>query len=76
MERFVVPKAEENNTQNPDSRNDFVTRKQSPNYEPIRRTDDREYWEAMMCTTDLAHDDYSSSRSQKKKLGSDRINLL
>ena len=31
-----------------DSLNNFVTRKESPNNELIRRTDDREDWEAMI----------------------------
>ena len=31
-----------------DSLNNLVTRKESPNNEPIRRTDDREGWKAMI----------------------------
>ena len=48
MERFVVPKAEgydsQKNTDNPDN---CVTRKESPNNELIRRTDNREDWKVM-----------------------------
>ena len=41
------------------SLNNFVTRKESANNELIKRTDDREDWEAMiaMSATVLAHDD-------------------
>ena len=39
-----------------DSLNNFVTRKEYPNSELIRRTGDRENWMAMSAT-DLAHDD-------------------
>ena len=35
-------------TQYTDSLNNFVTRKEYPNNELIRRTDDREYWKAMI----------------------------
>ena len=37
---------------NTDSLNNFVSRKESPNNELIRRTEDREDWNAM-----IAHDD-------------------
>ena len=46
-----------------DSLNNFVTIKEFPKIEIIVRTDDREYWEAMiadMSATDLAHDDDDS----------------
>ena len=40
------------------SLNNFVTRKEFPNNELIRRTDDREDWKAMIAdATDLAYDD-------------------
>ena len=41
------------------SLNDFVTRKETPNNEFVRRTDDGEGWKAMIADviTDLAHDD-------------------
>ena len=45
---FVVPKAEEDNAQNIDSLNNFVTRKVSHNDEFIRRIDNREDWKAMI----------------------------
>ena len=42
-----------------DSLNNFVTRKEYPNNELIRRTDDRDDWRAMIVYVckDLAHDD-------------------
>ena len=55
MERFEVPKAEEDNAQN--TQTVFVTMKESPYIvtikespynELIRRTDDREGWKAMI----------------------------
>ena len=39
---------ERQRTKFPDSLNNFVTRKESPNNELIRRTDDREDWKAMI----------------------------
>ena len=48
MERFVVPKAEGDNTKYMDSLNNFVTIKESPNNELIRRADEREDWKAMI----------------------------
>ena len=42
------PKAEEDKAQNTQSLNNFVTRKESPNNELIRRTGDREGWNAMI----------------------------
>ena len=42
-----------------DSLNNFVTRKEYPNNELIRRNDDRDDWRAMIAYVckDLAHDD-------------------
>ena len=48
MERFVVPKAKEDNAKKyTEILNNVVTRKESPNNE-LRRTDDREGWKAMI----------------------------
>ena len=38
-----------------DSQNNFETRKESPNNELIRRTDDREDWKAMICDVRNRH---------------------
>ena len=51
VERFVAPKAEEDKKKtikHTDSLNNFVTRKESPNNELIRRTDDREDWKVVI----------------------------
>ena len=48
MEKFKVPKAEEDNAQKTHSLNNFVTKKEFADNEVLRRTDDREDWEAMV----------------------------
>ena len=47
-----------------DSLNNFVTRKESPNNELIRRTDDREGWKAMSADDD---DDIKTLQDCKEK---------
>ena len=45
----MVPKPEGDKAQNTqDSLNNFITRKESPNNELIRRTGDREDWKAII----------------------------
>ena len=48
-----------------DSLKNFVTRKESPNNELIRRTDDRDYWKAMIsdvCNKLVRNDDDREAR--------------